>query len=290
MLVYIFPGQGAQKEGMGKELFDQISEFSAIEEDINQLLGYSVRDFCLNATGDDFNNTKYVQPCLYLVNALHYYDLINKGQRPNVVAGHSLGEYNALLAAGAFDLITGLKLVRRRGQLMSQIRNGTMAAVIGLEPDAIGDVVKAHGLQNIDFANYNSPMQTVISGNSGEIETAKTLLVEAGAKMCVPLRVSGAFHSRYMKEISHGFSRYLDNFSFNQLEIPVISNVTARPYPNVDHDHAIKSLLVRQMSEPVQWNMSIQLLLTEGATNFIEIGGANILTPLVRQIKSCVAA
>ncbi len=287
MLAHIFPGQGAQKEGMGADLFDRIPEFYSNEDEINNLLGYSVRDYCSDASGEKFNNTKYVQPCLFLVNALHHSELISNGERPDFLAGHSLGEYNALLAAGAFDLMTGLRLVKMRGELMSEVQDGAMAAVVGLDAKTIKSVIQESGFNNIDFANYNTPMQTVLSGLSSEIEKAIDLLTDAGARMCIPLRVSGAFHSRYMVGASQKFSRFINTIRVNPLQTSVISNVTAQLYPN--SEASIKSLLVRQISEPVQWSKCIQRLSAEGATEFKEVGDSNILSPMVRQIQSIAA-
>src|SRR5438552_3607941 len=172
MQVFMCPGQGAQKRGMGGSLFDEITEFTSVESQANAALGYSVRELCQEDPENRLNLTEYTQPALYTANALHYYNLSAQGIRPDAVAGHSLGEYNALLAAGAFDFLTGLRLVQRRGELMAEARNGAMAAVIGLEAERIAPTLRESGLSGIDVANYNAPLQTVISGPADEIRRA----------------------------------------------------------------------------------------------------------------------
>src|SRR5215831_17531652 len=150
MLAFIFPGQGSQKRGMGQGLFDEVGEYAAVEKDVDTILGYSLRKLCLEDADNRLKETEFTQPCLYVVNALHYYKAVNQGARPAYLAGHSLGEYNALLAAGVFDLLTGLRLVKKRGELMSQAKNGGMGAVIGLNADAIARLIKENGLARID--------------------------------------------------------------------------------------------------------------------------------------------
>ena len=173
MLVYVFPGQGSQKKGMGAELFDQIEEFTSVEKDIDNLLGYSLRELCVDDPKGVLDQTQYTQPALFVTNALHYYSQTKNGSQADYLAGHSLGEYNALLAAGAFDLLTGVKLVQKRGALMSQAKDGGMAAVIGLSAEEIKTVLTDNGLDAVDVANFNSPQQTVVSGPVADIEKAK---------------------------------------------------------------------------------------------------------------------
>jgi malonyl CoA-acyl carrier protein transacylase len=285
MIAFVFPGQGSQKVGMGQGLFDVVREYAAIEKDVDALLGYSLRNLCLEDKDGRLKQTQYTQPCLYVVNALHYYKALGEGLRPAYVAGHSLGEYNALLAAGAFDFLTGLRLVKRRGELMAQAKNGGMAAVIGLEAGTISRVLKENGIGSIDIANLNSPTQTVISGPVDDIRLAGPRFEGAGARMYMPLLVSAAFHSRYMAEAANSFAEFLAPVRFATLAIPVIANVSARPYPSENGPEAAKSLLVNQITRSVQWIDSIRYLTSQGVGEFKEIGPGTVLTRLIQEIE-----
>ncbi|RZL00033.1 MAG: [acyl-carrier-protein] S-malonyltransferase [Rubrivivax sp.] len=290
MAVYVFPGQGSQKKGMGSELFDEVQEFLAVEKEIDAILGYSLRQLCLEDPDNKINQTQYTQPCLYVVNALHHYKAMSSGgEPPRYFAGHSLGEYNALLAAGAFDFLTGLRLVQKRGALMSQARDGGMAAVIGLSTSSIAKVIQSQDLNTIDVANFNSPGQTIISGPLQDINRAAALFDKAGVKMYVPLPVSAAFHSRYVADAASAFDDYLQDFTFNALHTPVVANVTGRLYPPGDPSAVIRATLVRQITQPVLWSPSIQFLLNRGESEFTEIGPGNVLTRLIQEIKNNVA-
>lgn len=282
MVALVFPGQGSQKRGMGQELFD-LREYGAAEKDIDGLVGYSMRQLCLEDPENRLKDTRYTQPSLYVVNSLHYFKAVQDGVRPTHVAGHSLGEYNALLAAGVFDFMTGLRLVKKRGELMAQARDGGMGAVIGLGRDRIAAVLRDNGLGSVDVANFNSPSQTVISGPLADIARAGQLLEQAGARAYMPLPVSAAFHSRYMRDFAQQFAEFLEPFSFAAPRMPVISNVTAQPYPS--DTASIKALLVRQITESVEWTKSVRYLLSQGVAEIREIGPGNVLTRLVQQIQ-----
>jgi malonyl CoA-acyl carrier protein transacylase len=283
MNVFVFPGQGSQKRGMGEGLFDSVPEFREVEPEVDKLLGYSLRKLCLEDAENKLDETQYTQPALYVVNALHYFKAVADGSKPDAVAGHSLGEYDALLAAGAYDLATGLRLVQKRGELMSQAHGGGMAAVIGLTAEQIADTLKQNGVDSIDVANFNSPIQTVISGPIEDIQRAKPMFEQA--RLYVPLQVSAAFHSRYMAEAAEAFDAFLAGFTFAAPRIPVIANVTAEPYPATDPGTTIRSLLVRQITQSVQWTQSIRYLIGKGATSFQEMGPGNVLTKLIQQIQ-----
>ncbi len=285
MIAFVFPGQGSQKRGMGQGLFDEVREYAAVERDVDAILGYSMRKLCLEDADDRLKETQYTQPSLYVANALHYYKAIADGQRPDYVAGHSLGEYNALLAAGVFDFLTGLRLVKKRGELMAQAKNGGMAAVIGLDADAIANVIRDNGLDGVDVANFNSPSQTVVSGPVDEVKRAGPLFEAAGARMCMPLPVSAAFHSRYMEDAAKQFADFLAPMTFAAPKIPVIANVTAQPYPVEDASEAAKALLVQQITHSVQWVRSVRHLVSVGVDQFAEMGPGNVLTRLVQQIR-----
>ena len=276
--IYVFPGQGSQSPGMGGELFDQFPE---LVKQTDEVLGCSIKDLCLNDPDKRLGQTDYTQPALYIVNALTYLSKTeNSDLRPDFVAGHSLGEYNALFAAGVFDFITGLKLVQRRGQIMVKVTGGGMAAVIGMQPDKIKQVLKDASFESIDIANLNSPKQTVISGRKEDIDAVKTVFEDAGVRLFIPLKVSGAFHSRYMQEAQNEFADFLKSFEFQPVQIPVIANFTAAPY----QDTETVNNMVQQISSPVRWVESIQYLKQQPEPEFEEVGPGNVLTKLIKQI------
>lgn len=283
MITYLFPGQGAQKIGMGKELFHSFPNQLKIAD---KILGYSIKELCLNGPENKLSLTNYAQPALYVVNALSYLKEIEcMGDSPDFLAGHSLGEYNALLAAHAFDFETGLMLVKKRGELMAQAQNGGMAAIIGLNQQKIEEVFQNNQIETIDVANFNTPEQIVISGKKEAVENAKHLFEQAGAGMYIVLKVGGAFHSRYMKEAADEFSEFLNGISFSPLRIPVIANVDALPYKN----NQIKDNLSTQIIKPVQWLNSMLYLHNQENMFFKEIGGSNILTNMLKKIKPVYA-
>jgi len=291
MDVFMFPGQGAQTRGMGADLFDEVPEYAAVEREVDALLGYSMRELCLEDPHGRLGYTQYTQPALYVVNALHYYKMLGSGRRPAYVLGHSLGEYSALLAAGVFDLLTGLELVRKRGELMGRPRAvETMVAVIGLDSACIEEVIRENGLSAIDVANFNSPSQTVVSGPSAELERAGPIFERAGASAYVPLPVSAAFHSRYMADAGRAFADFLAPMTFRRPEVPVIANVTGRLYGDDDTSETVRSLLTRQITHPVQWLQSVRYVLAQGSMEFVEVGPRNVLTPLVQQIRRTMDA
>jgi malonyl CoA-acyl carrier protein transacylase len=286
MLALIFPGQGSQKRGMGQGLFDEVPEYAAVEKEVDALLGYSMRTLCLEDPDNRLKETQFTQPSLYVVNALHYYKAVREGAQPAYVAGHSLGEYNALLAAGVFDFMTGLRLVRKRGELMSQAKNGGMGAVIGLSSDKVAQVIRDnHGLSGLDVANYNTPSQTVVSGPVEDIKQAGPSFESAGAQMFIPLQVSAAFHSRYMTDAGKAFTDFLEPITFLDPKIQVVANATAQPYPVGNGSGAIKSLLASQITQSVLWAQSIRFLIGKGVTEFRETGPGNVLTRMVQQIQ-----
>ncbi|MGI1677813.1 MAG: ACP S-malonyltransferase [Cellvibrionaceae bacterium] len=283
MQVFVFPGQGSQVKGMGGDLFDSVIEYTSVEPQVDEILGYSMRDLCLNDPNDLLGQTQFTQPALYVVNALNYYNAMKEGGKPEYVAGHSLGEYNALLAAGAFDFLTGLKLVQKRGELMAQARDGGMAAIIGIDADAIQQVLVDNNFDGIDIANFNSPSQTVISGPVDQLNQAESAFKDAGVKLYKVLPVSAAFHSRYMKSAGDEFASFLKEFTFNELHTPAVANVTAEPYP-ANNESVAKELLVKQISGSVQWTQSVRYLKSLGDAEFSEVGPGKVLARLIKQI------
>jgi trans-AT polyketide synthase/acyltransferase/oxidoreductase domain-containing protein len=284
MTAYVFPGQGSQSVGMGKELF---AEFASEVSLAKKILACDIEEICLQNPENKLNFTLYTQPALYLVNALSWMKLQKtqaSGQVPKFLAGHSLGEYNALLAGGVFDFETGLKLVKKRAELIAAAPEGGMAAVIGLNEEKVKDVLAKNKLQGIDMANFNSPSQIVIAGPKKDIEKAKSLFEAAGAKLYMPLNVSGPFHSRYMEKAMSEFHQFLKNFSFKKPTLPIIANLTARPYPNDEAN--MKDLLARQINHCVRWSESVSYMWGQGEEEFVEVGPGAVLKGLVAKIKA----
>ncbi|KNX34666.1 MULTISPECIES: ACP S-malonyltransferase [Bacillus amyloliquefaciens group] len=279
MISFVFPGQGSQRIGMGEDLFGRYPELTAKADHI---LGYSIQELCRD--GERLNQTQFTQPALYVVNALSYLKKTEEtGLKPDFTAGHSLGEYNALYASGTFDFEEGLQLVKKRGELMSRAKGGGMAAVIGLTHEQVTDVLRENHLDMIDIANMNTPQQIVISGYKEDIEKAASVFEAVnGVKMVHRLNVSGAFHSRYMLEAKEEFSRFIESFHFKPLSIPVISNVTARPY----EQRELKETLTGQITGSVNWTDSIRFLMGRKNMSFEEIGPGKVLTGLIQRITA----
>ena len=278
-VMHVFPGQGSQKKGMGEGLFEQFPDITAAA---NKVLGYSVQSLCLEDSDEQLNLTQFTQPALYTVNALTYLKNIQDTHRqPDFVAGHSLGEYNALLAAGVFDFETGLTLVQKRGALMAEAKGGGMAAVLGMNIQQIREVIQNSGTKEVSIANLNAPQQTVLTGSKEGILEIKSAFESAGAKRYVPLNVSGAFHSPLMEPARKEFERFLESFTFGSPTIPVISNAEATPYPR----DGVAGLLAQQITSPVRWVETIQYLKQQPNPTFEEMGPGKVLRGLIRQIS-----
>lgn len=290
MHVFLFPGQGSQYAGMGADLFDKVEEFVSREAEIDAILGYSLRDLCLNDPDGRLKQTAFTQPALFVVNALHCASASADGRQADIMAGHSLGEFNALHAAGAFDLLDGVRIVQKRGALMARATGGGMAAVLGLTVERLEAALREAGVTGVDVANYNAPTQTVLSGPEAAIAAAERALTAAGAKMVVRLPVSAAFHSRYMAEAATEFRAFLRTFRFKDLVMPVMCNVTGRPYPEGAADGIVKARLGEQVASPVRWHETIAWLLDHGARSFEELGPGKVLTRLNQQIDVAAAA
>jgi trans-AT polyketide synthase/acyltransferase/oxidoreductase domain-containing protein len=275
----MFPGQGSQRAGMGTELF---ARYPARLAAADRILGYSLADLCRHDPEGRLNLTQYTQPALYVVNALAYEQRLEEGARtPEALVGHSLGEYNALLAAGVFDFETGLRLVQKRGELMSAVNGGGMAAVVGLDSDGVRRVLAEQALDALDIANLNSPVQTVVAGPAADIERAAACFERYPGVRYVPLRVSAAFHSRFMQAAQTAFEHFLAGVNLRPPRVLVMANASAEPY-GAD---AVGALLARQLSQPVRWQQCIEALLRRGANEFVEVGPGNVLTGLVRAIR-----
>ena len=271
MKVFLFPGQGSQHKGMGGELFD---EFSDLTRKADEILGYSIKQLCLEDPDEQLMQTQFTQSAVYMVNNLHYLKKIQDNPKPDYMLGHSVGEYNALLASGVVDFETGLKLVKKRGELMAQAHGGGMAAVMGLTAERIQEILKQNNLETLFIANYNSPYQVVISGLKEDIEKAEPLFLNNGASHYKVLKVSGAFHTPYMENAKNQFKKYVKKFKFSDFTLPIISNVTARPY----QQEQVKENIIEQITRLVNWTESIRYLLAKGAdiNAFDEIGAGGL--------------
>lgn len=276
----MFPGQGSQSKGMGADLFERFADWTA---DVDAILGYSIRELCLEDPRGELGQTRFTQPALFVVNAMTYRARRESGRpAPDFVAGHSLGEYNALVAAGVFDFATGVELVRQRGQIMSQVSGGGMAAVIGLEPARIEQVLaQTDAGRRLDVANFNSFDQTVIAGPKADLEAVKPDFDAAGARAYIPLNVSAPFHSRYMRAAEEAFGAALADVTFRSPMMPVLSNATGEPYDPA----AARETLARQIGHSVRWLDSMLYLLSAGATEFEETGPGTVLGKILQQIK-----
>jgi malonyl CoA-acyl carrier protein transacylase len=265
---------------MGAELFDRYPDWTA---DADAVLGFSIRELCVDDPREQLGLTQYTQPALYVVNALTYRARIEDGQPvPDFVAGHSLGEYNALLAAHVFDFATGVRLVKRRGEIMGTVSGGGMAAVIGLEPKRIQELLDStEAGRRLDVANFNSYDQTVIAGPKDDLAAVKAQFEAAGVRAYIPLNVSAPFHSRYMREAQATFAAFLQDVMFAAPQIPVISNVSGKPYEG----DMVRSTLSEQIGNSVRWLESVVYLLEQPEPEFEEVGPGSVLTRLVAQIK-----
>lgn len=279
MDAYFFPGQGSQQVGMGAQLF---RAFPELTEAANTILGYSLDSLCAQGPLTKLSQTQFTQPALYVVNALAYREhLENGGSPPSFALGHSLGEYNALEAAGVFTFEDGLRLVQKRGELMSQAAAGSMAAVIGISPTRVKEILLNENLSAIDLANLNSNSQTIISGLQSDIKAAQAVFERASATYVV-LNVSGAFHSRYMASAKGAFREFAQNRVFFQSKFPVIANITALPYQN---DQVVNTLC-DQLTNTVRWHESVEYVLSQGVTDVKEFGPGEVLSKLYRTIRS----
>ena len=282
----LFPGQGSQSVGMGREVSDSFGGADTIWQSANEVLGYDLRALCFDGPDDELKNTLHAQPALLTVGILHF-EAHKSEFDAKMTAGHSLGEYTALVAAGALEFEAALRLVKRRAALMAQAPDGAMAALIGLADEKLEGVLKSASVQGeIVAANYNSPGQIVVSGAPAAIELAITEAKNQGAKMAVKLPVSGAFHSPLMREAGAEMSELINAAPFKDARIPVFQNTTA----SGTRDAATaKAALKGQMTGPVRWSETIAHMIENGADEFIEIGPGKVLTGLVKRINKSVA-
>ena len=283
MNAYIFPGQGAQFSGMGLDLYENSLLAQELFEQANDILGFNITDIMFEGTDEDFKATKVAQPAIFLHSVILAKTLGNSF-KPDMVAGHSLGEYSALVANGALTFEDGLKLVSQRAFAMQKacdLRPGTMAAVLGLE-DAVVEKICANTEGIVVAANYNCPGQLVISGEVDAVNNACESLKNEGARRALVLRVGGAFHSPLMEPAREESAAAIENTTFSKPNCPIYQNVTANA---VIDEAAIKTNLISQLTAPVRWTQSVQQMITDGATLFTEVGPGKVLQGLVKKIN-----
>jgi [acyl-carrier-protein] S-malonyltransferase len=281
MKAYVFPGQGAQFTGMGKDLYENSAVAKALFEQANDILGFRITDIMFEGTADELKETKVTQPAVFLHSVILAKTLDNF--KPDMVAGHSLGEFSALVANGTLSFEDGLKLVSQRAMAMQkacEITPSTMAAVLGLEDKIVEDVCASiDGV--VVAANYNCPGQLVISGEFSAVEKACEAMKAAGAKRALLLPVGGAFHSPMMEPAREELAAAIEATTFHAPSCPVYQNVTANAVSDADD---IKKNLIIQLTAPVKWTQSVQQMIKDGATSFTEVGPGKVLVGLVNKI------
>ncbi len=281
---FVFPGQGAQFVGMGKDLYENSPEAKELFEKANEILGFRITDLMFNGTDEDLKQTKVTQPAIFLHSVIL---AKSQNEKPDMVAGHSLGEFSALVANGALSFEDGLRLVHARALAMQkacEATPSTMAAILGL-PDETVEGVLADIDEVVVAANYNSPGQIVISGSMEGIAVACEKLKAAGAKRALPLKVGGAFHSPLMEPARQELADAIKNTRFSTPSCPVYQNVNAKP---VSDPEEIKQNLIDQLTASVRWTQTVQNMLADGASSFLEIGPGSVLQGLIKKVSSDV--
>lgn len=287
MKAFVFPGQGAQFVGMGKDLHDQNPEAKAYFEKANEILGFRITDILFNGTAEELKQTKVTQPAIFLHSVI-LAKTMGEEFRPDMVAGHSLGEFSALVAAGAMTFEDGLRLVSKRAMAMQEaceVRPSTMAAVLGLPDEKVEEICSQITDEVVVAANYNCPGQIVISGSVEGIDKACELLKEAGAKRALKLAVGGAFHSPLMEPAREKLAKAIEETTISKPICPIYQNVTAAAVTNPDE---IKKNLIAQLTAPIRWTQSVRNMVADGANHFIELGPGNVLQGLIKKIASDV--
>lgn len=286
-LAFVFPGQGSQYVGMGRDLYENVDEARALFDSADRILGFPLSRLCFEGPEGELRQTKNTQPAIFL-HSMVLAQLLG-GEPASMAAGHSLGEYSALVHAGSLSFEDGLRLVRLRGELMQQAgveQPGTMAAVIGLQPAVVEEICReAEAAGIVQPANFNSPGQVVLSGSVEGVRRGMELAKARGARLVKELQVSGAFHSPLMSSASEGLHEALEKSMIRDASIPVYTNVTARP---VRKAKDIREMLFLQLTKPVRWEESVLNMIADGAGHFVEIGPGKVLQGLIKRIDGSV--
>jgi len=290
-IAFIFPGQASQYPGMGKELAENFPEARTVFDEADKALGFSISQMCFTGSEEDLKHTANTQPAILTCSVAVQRVLAGKGVTPDFVAGHSLGEYSALVAAGALKFSDAVKLVRKRGTYMQEAvpaGQGAMAAIMGLSPAVVTDACKrAAEAEVCSPANLNSPEQTVISGHAGAVKRAVEIASQQGAKRAVILAVSAPFHCAMMMPAQERLENDLRKTEFSNLQVPLVTNVDA---DTITTGEEAREALIRQVTMPVRWLDSMRLLIDEGVSTFVEVGPGRVLVGLLRQIERSVSA
>lgn len=290
MKAFVFPGQGAQFVGMGKDLYEKSNLAKTLFEKANDILGYKITDIMFEGTDEDLRQTKVTQPAVFLHSVISALSLEDDLQ-PDMTAGHSLGEFSALVVAGALSFEDGLRLVYARAMAMQkacEITPSTMAAILALPDEKVEEICAEVNKEEICIpANYNCPGQVVISGTIEGIDKACKLMLEAGAKRALPLKVGGAFHSPLMEAAKEELAEAIKNTTINKPKCPIYQNVDAKPHTDPNE---IKKRLIAQLTSSVRWTQTVQNMITDGATEFIECGPGKVLQGLIKKIDPNVNA
>ena len=287
---WLFPGQASQKVGMGKDLFDKTELGKKYYTIANDILDIDIQSISFNGPGELLNKTKYTQPAIFIVSTIIGQIMIENGYSTNGVAGHSLGEYSALAVSGAYDFESGLELVKLRSESMynaGKTNPGTMAAIVGLSAREVENLCTKNNTSDnlVVAANYNTENQIVVSGHIESVEALIRTAKNNGAKMAVPLNVSGAFHSPLMTPAREELAAKLDSIDISDISIPLYTNVDAKP---ITKGIDIKDSLIRQLENPVLWYNSIEKMIRDGFSSFLEVGPGKILQGLNRKINNTI--
>ncbi len=283
---FVFPGQGSQYPGMGKDLYDRYETARQLMERANEILGFRLTDVMFAGTEEDLKQTKVTQPAIFL-HSVVLARILGDKFNPDMVAGHSLGEFSALVAAGAMTFEDGLQLVSKRALAMQkacELAESTMAAIIGLDDETVIKVCQEID-ETVVAANFNNPGQIVISGSVKGVEKAIERLKELGARRAIKLQVSGGFHSPFMKPAEEELAKAIEQTKFSEPICPVYQNVDAKPHTDPDE---IKQNLIKQLTSPVLWTQSVRNMIADGAKQFIETGPGNVLQGMIRKIDRSV--